>query len=115
MLTFTVEALYKRSHPEYKNYLYLVAPVNLIFLNPIAFIMMEISKQKSMENEEMQNRSIKGFGQTYERPGVTTVMKRVMKGVLLNPVIIMTALGIIGNLVFSHCVPHTLRGTLDVS
>lgn len=66
-----------------------------------------------MENEEVQNRSVKGF--TYERPGFSTVMKRVMKGVLLNPVIIMTALGICGNLVFSHCVPTTLRGILDVS
>lgn len=108
-----VQALYQKSHPEYAKYLYLVAPVNLIFLNPIAFIMMEISKQKNMEVEEMQNRGIKGFN--YERPGFSTVMKRVMKGVLLNPVIIMTALGICGNLVFSHCVPTTLRGVLDVS
>ncbi|CAL8138044.1 unnamed protein product [Orchesella dallaii] len=106
-----IMALYGKTHPEYGKYIYLVAPVNLILLNPIAFVMMEIAKQKSVENEEMQNQRI-GFN--YERPGFSVVMKRVMKGVLLNPIIIMTALGICGNLAFSHCVPSTLHGVLDL-
>jgi hypothetical protein len=34
---FAVASLYHKSHPEFPSYLYLVAPISLVFLNPIGF------------------------------------------------------------------------------
>jgi len=110
---FLVKALYEQTHPEYANYLYLVAPVNLLLLNPIGFILMEISKQRDLDSRESEANGAKGV--VYEKPSFLTVMSRVTKGVLLNPIIIMTALGICGNLIFSHCVPTILQGILKAS
>jgi hypothetical protein len=73
---------------------------------------MEISKQKELENREIEANGVKGHH--YEKPKMLIVIKRVVLGVLLNPIIIMTALGICGNLVFSHCVPTVLEGILKV-
>lgn len=39
-----VTALYQKAHPEYAAYLYLMAPISLAILNPISYIMLEISK-----------------------------------------------------------------------
>ena len=43
-IIFSVHALYSTTHPEFASYLYLVAPISLVFLNPIGFIMMEVRK-----------------------------------------------------------------------
>ena len=42
-LPSAVAALYGKTHPEFASYLYLVAPISLVFLNPIGFILMEVS------------------------------------------------------------------------
>jgi len=86
--------------------------VNLIILNPIGFVLMEISKQQKLQTQEAEGtgRMIGG-----KRPECFTVVKRVMKGVLFNPVIIMTALGMLGNVIFRHCIPPILDGILKVS
>jgi len=73
---------------------------------------MEISKQKDLENKESEDSGNKGL--KYERPTMAIVIKRVVQGVLLNPIVIMTALGICGNLVFSHQVPTIIEGILKV-
>ena len=39
---------------------------------------------------------------------------QVMKGIILNPVVFMTALGIVGNLVFQHNLPLFLADILKV-
>ena len=39
-------ALFSSSHPEYSGFLYMVAPISLVGLNPIAFFLMEFSRQK---------------------------------------------------------------------
>ena len=43
-ILFLVAALYSKTHPEYAAYLYLMAPISLVFLNPIGFVLMEVSK-----------------------------------------------------------------------
>ena len=105
-----VVALYGKTHPEYASYLYLVAPVNLIFLNPIAFTLMEIRKQKNLEYQQIQDSN-----GAMRRTSCGVVAKRVVQGVLLNPVVLMTALGICANFMFSHCLPKTLAGILNVN
>ena len=116
LFVFAVKALYSKTHPQYADYLYLVAPVNLIMLNPIAFTLMEIAKIRDAEMQEQQTRSIKGpsaamTGGTSSRGAIA---RRVLKGVLLNPVVLMTALGIAGNLAFQQCLPQVLEGILKV-
>uniref|UniRef100_A0A4W5MJX0 Integral membrane protein GPR155 n=1 Tax=Hucho hucho TaxID=62062 RepID=A0A4W5MJX0_9TELE len=41
-----VDALYRNTYPEYLQYIYLVAPVSLMFLNPIGFAFCEVQKWK---------------------------------------------------------------------
>ncbi len=36
-----VSAIYSQTHPDYINYIYLLAPISLCILNPIAFLMLE--------------------------------------------------------------------------
>jgi len=104
-----VYALYGK---EYADYLYLLGPFSLVFLNPIGFIFMEISKQRNLEHQLQ----IQDSGGGERRAGSTTfgVMKKVLVGVILNPVVLMTILGIAANFVFHHCIPQTLAGILHM-
>ena len=92
-----VVSLYGKTHPEYVSYLYLLVPVSLVMLNPIAFVMMELMKRKSDEGS-----SIKLLG-------------TIALNVASNPVVLMTALGVAGNFIFSHSVPTVLANILNVS
>lgn len=92
-----IYALYGKTHPEYAAYLYLMAPISLAILNPIGFILLEIGKRRVEEHTSCRD-----------------MIYSIMKGVVLNPVLFMTVLGIIGNLIFSHNVPHLLAAILEV-
>ena len=59
-----VDAIYSESHPDYLHYIYLIAPISLCILNPIAFLMMEANealynnkkaKEKLNKSEEGEN------------------------------------------------------------
>lgn len=39
-----LEAVYSKTHPDYLRYIYLIAPISLCILNPIAFFMMEANE-----------------------------------------------------------------------
>ncbi len=39
-----VDAVYSKTHPNYNKYMYLIAPISLCFLNPIAFFFMELNE-----------------------------------------------------------------------
>ena len=41
-----LNALFATSHPEYIDYLFLLAPISLAILNPIGLVLMEISNRK---------------------------------------------------------------------
>lgn len=41
-----MDALYHISHPDYTQYLYLVAPVSLMLLNPVGFALCELQRWK---------------------------------------------------------------------
>ena len=73
--------------------IYLVAPISLLILNPIGFVLLEIDrKNKGGETEG----------------GLNTVLA-VLKGLLTNPVVSMTMLGVLGNLAFSSSPPPHLN------
>ncbi len=40
-----VQAIYQKNHPEYIQYIYLIAPISLLFLNPIGFFLLELNEQ----------------------------------------------------------------------
>lgn len=112
---FPVAALYKTTHPEYASYLYLMAPISLAILNPLSFVLMEIGARRTTAQRLSINdshASLQSFTSTKEQ---LKMAASVAKNIFFNPVILMTVLGILGNLVFSHEVPSYLSGILEVS
>ncbi|KAG8225069.1 hypothetical protein J437_LFUL000048 [Ladona fulva] len=103
-----VSALYSKTHPEYSSYLYLVAPVSLVILNPLGFILMEIGKRKnSIEHVRESSRSATNHS-------TAKMAVAVIRSIVLNPVVLMTALGMLGNVIFSHKPPTYILGILKV-
>jgi len=77
--------------------LYLVAPISLLILNPIGFVLLEFGKNKD--------------GQTGGGPLVS--LMRVLKGLITNPIVAMTILGVLGNIAFSSNPPPHLTKFLS--
>ena len=92
-----LNAIYGTSHPEYPQYLYLLAPVSLAFLNPIGFIMMEIGK----------------MGESSSQMSRTKIAWKVFLGIVKNPILMMTFLGILGNLVFHSHMPSIIHNFMQ--
>ncbi|XP_022903985.2 lysosomal cholesterol signaling protein [Onthophagus taurus] len=112
-----VVALYSLSHPEYASYLYLMAPISLAILNPIGFVLMEIHKRRNYGELSPVSINSESNGETGLLLSVENRKKfkltvSVMKSIFLNPIILMTLLGIIGNLMFKHKVPVYLSEIL---
>ena len=94
-----MKALYEDSHPEYLQYIYLIAPISLVLLNPIGFTLLEIHRQK--QDTSHQRRKI-------------AVSLHVIKDVLLNPIVFMSVVGIAGNFLFKQNVPVVIDDILEV-
>ncbi|CAH1790297.1 unnamed protein product [Owenia fusiformis] len=95
-----VQALFNKTHPEYVTYIYLIGPISLCILNPIGFMMMEFQNWKtSAPNERGNNLSAVG---------------KVLKGVILNPIVFMTIIGIMGNFLFKRNVPIVITDILKI-
>ncbi len=45
-----LQAVYGKTHPEIPRYLYLMAPISLIILNPVWFVLMEMGTQGNGED-----------------------------------------------------------------
>ncbi|KAK9874359.1 hypothetical protein WA026_002709 [Henosepilachna vigintioctopunctata] len=107
-----VEALYKNSHSEYVSYLYLVAPINLAILNPIAFILIEIGQKKLANSRQ----PLLTYGEVSENSTNREKLKMVasvLKNIFLNPIVFMTILGVIGNVLMKNKVPLYIANILD--
>lgn len=92
-----------------------MAPISLAILNPIAFVLLEINKQR--EQNELNGLSINELNDSSNgsvRKEKLKLVGSVAKGIILNPIILMTLLGIIGNLIFNHHIPTYLGGILNV-
>ena len=77
-------------HP-YVSYLYLVAPISLVILNPIGFMILEANKESG------------------EKTSILKTLSMVMKGLMMNPIIVMTILGLIANFIFGGQPPRILE------
>ncbi|XP_065696503.1 lysosomal cholesterol signaling protein isoform X2 [Patagioenas fasciata] len=93
-----VEALYQTTYPEYLQYIYLVAPISLMMLNPLGFIFCEI--QKWRDNRTVSHSKIKIVGLALLR-------------VLQNPIVFMVFIGIASNFILGQKVPEYLENFLD--
>nr|XP_006116554.1 integral membrane protein GPR155 isoform X2 [Pelodiscus sinensis] len=93
-----VEALYQTTYPEYLQYIYLVAPISLMMLNPLGFILCEI--QKWRDNRSMSHNKIKIVGLALLR-------------VLQNPIVFMVFIGIASNFILGQKIPVYFENFLD--
>ena len=129
-----MQALYKDSHPEYLTYIYLLAPISLLLLNPIGFALMELQRHFSQhasgpagegqeESSSRQHRKDSTPGSHLSHSHADRrdeerkwwqVIGQVIRGVLLNPIVFMSAVGIAGNFIFQHNIPETLDNILSV-
>ncbi|KAL8621302.1 hypothetical protein ACOMHN_008127 [Nucella lapillus] len=133
-----LQALYQNFHPEYLNYLYLIAPISLLILNPVGFALMEIHRhfnphdptslpenqnpgQPASGRRRQRYDSARSTGSVNPAEGVGGEMRertcrqgvvQVVKGVFCNPIVFMTAIGLLGNLALSHSVPILLDNIL---
>ncbi|KAM3862518.1 lysosomal cholesterol signaling protein [Diretmus argenteus] len=92
------EALYRKTHPEYLQYIYLVAPVSLMLLNPIGFAFCEIQKWKNQGNQQQSKLAIVGH---------------VVFQVLKNPIVFMVVIGIIAHFALSQRIPAFMAEFVD--
>ncbi|XP_071330970.1 lysosomal cholesterol signaling protein [Trachinotus anak] len=93
-----VEALYKSTYPEYLQYIYLVAPVSLMLLNPIGFAFCEVQKWKDEGNHQQSKLMIVGL---------------VVLQVLKNPIVFMVVIGIIAHFVLHQTIPAFMAEFVD--
>ncbi|XP_068597352.1 lysosomal cholesterol signaling protein [Brachionichthys hirsutus] len=93
-----VEALYRSTYPEYLQYIYLVAPVSLMLLNPAGFALCEVQKWKQASHSQRST------------PAIALV---VMLQVLKNPVVFMVIVGIIAHFALGQQIPAVLSEFID--
>ncbi|XP_062972438.1 lysosomal cholesterol signaling protein isoform X2 [Elgaria multicarinata webbii] len=93
-----VEALYQTTYPEYLQYIYLVAPISLMMLNPLGFIFCEIQKSRDNQNLSLSKIKIVGLG---------------LFRVLQNPIVFMVFIGIAANFILKQKIPVYLENFLD--
>ena len=92
-----ISSLYAKTHPTFANYLYVLAPIQLVILNPVGIFMMEIFKAGNRQSTSGRSPNL---------------ILPVLKGILTNPVILMTLLGLIWNVTLSHSIPVIIESAL---
>ncbi|XP_070833756.1 lysosomal cholesterol signaling protein isoform X2 [Chaetodon trifascialis] len=93
-----VDALYRSTYPEYLQYIYLVAPVSLMLLNPIGFAFCEVQKWRQASHSQHSTLSILGV---------------VVLQVLKNPVVFMVIVGIAAHFALGQQIPAVLSEFID--
>ncbi|XP_069568984.1 lysosomal cholesterol signaling protein [Brachyistius frenatus] len=93
-----VDALYRSTYPEYLQYIYLVAPVSLMLLNPIGFALCEVQRWKQTSQPQRSTLGIVGV-----------VVLQVSK----NPIVFMVIVGIISHFALGQRIPAVLSEFID--
>ncbi|XP_071335977.1 lysosomal cholesterol signaling protein isoform X2 [Trachinotus anak] len=93
-----VDALYRSTYPEYLQYIYLVAPVSLMLLNPIGFALCEVQKWRQASHAQHSTLGILGV-----------VVLQVMK----NPIVFMVIVGIVSHFALGQHIPAVLSEFID--
>ncbi|XP_067368982.1 lysosomal cholesterol signaling protein isoform X2 [Channa argus] len=93
-----VDALYQSTYPEYLQYIYLVAPVSLMLLNPIGFALCEVQRWRQASHPQHSTLGILGV---------------VVLQVLKNPIVFMVIVGIISHFTLRQQIPAVLSEFID--
>lgn len=135
-----LKAIYSQTHPEYLDYIYLLAPISLVIINPIAFLFMEaneliasqvknitesqsdtdsknstdseiqdnknISAKKVLVSFNDRNNQFKGFSKF-------VLLKSIVLKTISNPIVFMTLIGLISNVVLNQHIPRLLEPILS--
>lgn len=93
-----LKALYA-SNETMADYLYVLAPVQLVIINPLGLVLMEIGKARSNSNQRDWK--------------ICDIVINVFRGIVSNPVIIMTIAGLTWNLTLGpEALPRAVKITL---
>ncbi|CAF3775579.1 unnamed protein product [Rotaria sordida] len=93
-----IESIYKETHPDFGRYVYLIAPIQLVILNPIGFFLIEIQKRLD-DQRKHRNKSWNKF----------QLISIVFRNISRNPIVICTVLGVIFNQIFKQHLPYTIE------
>lgn len=115
-----VSALYEKIHPEYSAYIYLMSPISLAILNPIAYVMMEITnlqirnKEQALSPTQSPVRCPQDEAPSRRKilRGKCLVIIHTLKSIFLNPILLMTLLGVVGSVVFRNGLPTFMSSIL---
>ncbi|CAH8604020.1 unnamed protein product [Schistosoma intercalatum] len=112
--------------PDLASYIYLFAPIQLIVLNPFAYFLLELERVRltnselkpliHSEDSDIDRRQLIDGKSSNSVPscGRCQQLTQVMFNVLKNPLIFMTLIGIIFNLILKHHLPVYINGLLSV-
>ena len=104
ILTAVYDSTY---HPEFIQYLYLLAPISLVFLNPIGFVLLEWNSRREEDANTVASTDNRA------RHSLVRMAARVIFGVIANPIVFMTLLGLIFNVIFAGQAPLWLANVLQ--
>ncbi|XP_077392706.1 lysosomal cholesterol signaling protein [Festucalex cinctus] len=93
-----VKALYESTYPEYVQYIYLVAPVSLMLLNPIGFAFCEVQRWKDQREHQQ---------------GKLVIVGQVVLHVLRNPIVFMVVIGIVAHFLLRQKIPSFMEDFVD--
>ncbi|CAF3391754.1 unnamed protein product [Rotaria socialis] len=97
-----IDAVYSQSHPDYGRYIYLLAPISLVILNPIGLLLIEIQKrlddQKKHPNISIWHRC--------------QLIRKIFSNISRNPIVICTLLGVVFNRIFNEHLPNIIEHIL---
>ena len=116
-----VDALYSKYHPEYAALIYLMAPISLAILNPIGYVLMEITNLQNKDKDQVTTAARCPAAQNTDDisrrrilRGKCLVVIKTIKSIFMNPILLMTLLGVLGRLVFTNGLPVFLSSILRV-
>ncbi|XP_015781840.1 integral membrane protein GPR155 [Tetranychus urticae] len=97
-----LSSLYANSQPHFADYLYVIAPLQLLFINPCGLFLLELYKYR----QSIANSSA-------SPSNAFIIIGKVLKNTLTNPIVVMTIGGVIWNFTFGNTVPSMLNGLLQ--
>lgn len=123
-----LKAIYSQTHPEYLDYIYLLAPISLVILNPIAFLLMEANEliyskkkkhtQSDSDSSNSTDNEIKFVNPKSDNlitPSINTkcsLIKSTLWSTVSNPIVFMTLIGLILNVILDQKIPRLIEPIL---
>ncbi|XP_067129150.1 lysosomal cholesterol signaling protein-like [Centruroides vittatus] len=99
-----VQSIFGNAQSSYPGYMYIIAPLSHVLFNPIGFLLMEAEKARTQHI----------IPSTRSRCAYHLIIFNVFRGVVKNPCVIMTVLGILANLLFSGYLPYIIERILKM-